>query len=221
MNKDKKKEIIPDIMFDIMKGPGKGGFIAVPRRLMEQVINEKCGHRMNCYEAYLYLIFRAGYADCEDRNLKRGEFFCSLRGLSQVFGWCFRRTKMFIGTLELHGIVTIRRVKRGYVILMRYYDEMCMQQQKKERVSKRDAVAERLFDEFWKLYHDIVPVPPVDVYMARKVWMKMTDGERKMAIDNIEGYYYSLRLVKYARSAYNYLLNKSYIICIAYEESGE
>lgn len=77
------------------------------------------------------------------------------------------------------------------------------------------------FDEFWNKYHDITGQRKSDLQAALKHWKKLSKVEKKLAIDNIKPYFYSLpvystgRPVKKART---YLSGKNYNDEFSYKE---
>ena len=77
------------------------------------------------------------------------------------------------------------------------------------------------FDEFWNKYHDITGQRKSDLQAVLKYWKKLSKVEKKLAIDNIKPYFYSLpvystgRPVKKART---YLRDKNYNDEFSYKE---
>lgn len=77
------------------------------------------------------------------------------------------------------------------------------------------------FDEFWNKYHEITGQKKTDLQAALKYWKKLTKTEKKLAIDNIKPYFYSLpvyssgRPVKKART---YLDDKNFNDEFSYKE---
>lgn len=77
------------------------------------------------------------------------------------------------------------------------------------------------FDEFWNKYHEITGQRKSDLQAALKYWKKLSKVEKKLAIDNIKPYFYSLpvystgRPVKKART---YLSDKNYNDEFSYKE---
>lgn len=77
------------------------------------------------------------------------------------------------------------------------------------------------FDEFWNKYHNITGQRKSDLQAALKYWKKLSKVEKKLAIDNIKPYFYSLpvystgRPVKKART---YLSDKNYNDEFSYKE---
>lgn len=77
------------------------------------------------------------------------------------------------------------------------------------------------FDEFWNKYHEITGQKKTDLQAALKYWKKLTKIEKKLALDNIKPYFYSLpvystgRPVKKART---YLDDKNFNDEFSYKE---
>jgi hypothetical protein len=77
------------------------------------------------------------------------------------------------------------------------------------------------FDEFWNKYHEITDQKKTDLQAALKYWKKLTKTEKRLAIDNIKPYFYSLpvystgRPVKKART---YLDDKNFNDEFSYKE---
>ena len=70
------------------------------------------------------------------------------------------------------------------------------------------------FVEFWDKYHSIIKEwAKTDRFASEKVWKRMTIKERQLALDNIQPYYDSAKIIrgrKVVHKARTYLNNKLY-----------
>lgn len=70
-----------------LKIPGKQGFMALSRRLLNTMFDEMYGRMHTEAEAYVYLLMKACFSDQGEGpgELKRGEMVYSVRELSMRF----------------------------------------------------------------------------------------------------------------------------------------
>ena len=73
------------------------------------------------------------------------------------------------------------------------------------------------FKAFWEQYHEITRKDKVNPGKARKVWNKLSAGERIAALENIETYYYHLNNTLFCLQAVNYLSHKAFLNEYEYE----
>jgi len=67
-----------------------------------------------------------------------------------------------------------------------------------------------LFSSFWDSYHSITSLKKTDNEATLKYWKKLTEQEKKKAIENIKPYYDSLSDKKYCKKARTYLSDKNF-----------
>lgn len=66
------------------------------------------------------------------------------------------------------------------------------------------------FDLFWNSYHSISGKPKTDLQATKKYWNKLTEPEKKKAIENIKPYCDSISEKKYIKKARTYLSDKNF-----------
>lgn len=197
-----------------LKIPGKQGFMALSRRLLNTMFDEMYGRVHTEAEAYVYLLMKACFSDQGEGpgELKRGEMVYSVRELSMRFGWSKRKVIRFLARLRLEGVVSTARTAHGSKLKLLYYEELCHLKVSRKSGERPKNLTDESFDVFWEQYHALTQQPALDIEAARKAWGKLTLTEREEAIGNMEMYLCLLPSIDRARSALNYLLMKSFVI---------
>lgn len=197
-----------------LKIPGKQGFMALSRRLLNTMFDEMYGRMHTDAEAYVYLLMKACFSDQGEGpgELKRGEMVYSVRELSMRFGWSKRKVIRFLARLRLEGVVSTARTAHGSKLKLLYYEELCHLKVSRKSGERPKNLTDESFDVFWEQYHALTQQPALDIEAARKAWGKLTLAEREEAIGNMEMYLCLLPSIDRARSALNYLLMKSFVI---------
>jgi len=197
-----------------LKIPGKQGFMALSRRLLNTMFDEMYGRMHTEAEAYVYLLMKACFSDQGEGpgELKRGEMVYSVRELSMRFGWSKRKVIRFLARLRLEGVVSTARTAHGSKLKLLYYEELCHLKVSRKSGERPKNLTDESFDVFWEQYHALTQQPALDIEAARKAWGKLTLTEREEAIGNMEMYLCLLPSIDRARSALNYLLMKSFVI---------
>ncbi len=197
-----------------LKIPGKQGFMALSRRLLNTMFDEMYGRMHTEAEAYVYLLMKACFSDQGEGpgELKRGEMVYSVRELSMRFGWSKRKVIRFLARLRLEGVVSTARTAHGSKLKLLYYEELCHLKVSRKSGERPKSRTDESFDVFWEQYHALTQQPALDIEAARKAWGKLTLAEREEAIGNMEMYLCLLPSIDRARSALNYLLMKSFVI---------
>ena len=95
------------------------------------------------------------------------------------------------------------------------YDVRICRAAKKEPAS--GTASDNGFKAFWEQYHEITRKDKVNPGKARKVWNKLSAGERIAALENIETYYYHLNNTLFCLQAVNYLSHKAFLNEYEYE----
>ena len=95
------------------------------------------------------------------------------------------------------------------------YDVRISRAAKKEPAS--GTPSDNGFKAFWEQYHEITRKDKVNPGKARKVWNKLSAGERIAALENIETYYYHLNNTLFCLQAVNYLSHKAFLNEYEYE----
>jgi len=120
---------------------------------------------------------------------------------------------------ELHLNILMELQESGYIKLVNHLGDVIVRQ--KALDLRAQINPEPQFDEFWNKYHDITEQKKTDLQAALKYWKKLTKTEKRLAIDNIKPYFYSLpvyssgRPVKKART---YLDDKNFNDEFSYKE---
>lgn len=197
-----------------LKIPGKQGFMALSRRLLNTMFDEMYGRMHTEAEAYVYLLMKACFSDQGEGpgELKRGEMVYSVRELSMRFGWSKRKVIRFLARLRLEGVVSTARTAHGSKLKLLYYEELCHLKVSRKSGERPKSRTDESFDVFWEQYHALTQQPALDIEAARKAWGKLTLAVREEAIGNMEMYLCLLPSIDRARSALNYLLMKSFVI---------
>ena len=197
-----------------LKIPGKQGFMALSRRLLNTMFDEMYGRMHTEAEAYVYLLMKACFSDQGEGpgELKRGEMVYSVRELSMRFGRSKRKVIRFLARLRLEGVVSTARTAHGSKLKLLYYEELCHLKVSRKSGERPKNLTDESFDVFWEQYHALTQQPALDIEAARKAWGKLTLAEREEAIGNMEMYLCLLPSIDRARSALNYLLMKSFVI---------
>lgn len=197
-----------------LKIPGKQGFMALSRRLLNTMFDEMYGRMHTEAEAYVYLLMKACFSDQGEGpgELKRGEMVYSVRELSMRFGWSKRKVIRFLARLRLEGVVSTARTAHGSKLKLLYYEELCHLKVSRKSGERPKNLTDESFDVFWEQYHALTQQPAVDIEATRKAWGKLTLSEREEAIGNMEMYLCLLPSIDRARSALNYLLMKSFVL---------
>lgn len=197
-----------------LKIPGKQGFMALSRRLLNTMFDEMYGRMHTEAEAYVYLLMKACFSDQGEGpgELKRGEMVYSVRELSMRFGWSKRKVIRFLARLRLEGVVSTAHTTHGSKLKLLYYEELCHLKVSRKSGERPKSRTDESFDVFWEQYHALTQQPALDIEAARKAWGKLTLAEREEAIGNMEMYLCLLPSIDRARSALNYLLMKSFVI---------
>lgn len=67
------------------------------------------------------------------------------------------------------------------------------------------------FNEFWKQYYSLLDRQGYDLYAALSEWEKLTEEEKRLAVQNMVPYFESLTDIRFVKTACNYLRFKVYL----------
>ena len=67
------------------------------------------------------------------------------------------------------------------------------------------------FNAFWKQYYSLLDRQGYDLYAALSEWEKLTEEERRLAVQNMVPYFESLTDIRFVKTACNYLRFKVYL----------
>lgn len=190
----------------------KKGYVLFPKVLFEEQIktNKKAnGH----FEAFILVLTHVNYSTiscCVNGNhfeCMRGESILSINHWAEIFGWCRSSTRYFFNKMFKEGI--IEKVVNPYCTHIRVPDYDLLTGKSKPNACEHSAINKE-FDEFWEKFHEIVQQPKLNVGRAKREWKKLSERERKLALDNIEEYYYHLDKIQYCQQAATYLSSKAF-----------
>ena len=144
-----------------LKIPGKQGFMALSRRLLNTMFDEMYGRMHTDAEAYVYLLMKACFSDQGEGpgKLKRGEMVYSSRELSMRFGWSRGRMRRFLARLELEGVVSTAHTTHGSKLKLLYYEELCHLKVSRKSGERPKSRTDESFDVFWEQYHALTQQP--------------------------------------------------------------
>lgn len=194
------------------------GFMAVPRYILEAIFSKKRSVKDDDRVMFFFLLYKALWTDNEKLGLKRGDMVFTVKGLATECGHSERYMSSFIRQLVEHKQVTVE--KRGKMSVMHFerYDELCMVKQGRKKASAGKKDMEPVFDDmknfeiFWENYHEnLKEVGREDKNLACIEWHKLDIESRKLAYMNVEQYVESLRDVRFAKKAVNYLKDRCFI----------
>jgi len=163
------------------------------------------------FEAFLLLVMNVKYADrserigTEIRTCHRGESFKSLQEWSELFHWSASKTRRYFVRLKDQGFIEWEGLTRTTRIKITSYDYYVGHHDMQNRIKYTPE-----FEDFWRQYHETTYMQAVDKDAAYRIWRKFSLDERKLAISNINNYYYGLSKTTYCVKALTYLKNKKF-----------
>ena len=194
------------------------GYIVVPKIMLTDYINHENGHEGDI-EAFLKLLIKVNYSDTQYTDYhnnailcKRGESLHSYRSWSDIFHWPVCRTYRFIRELKSKGIIEVIPHADTDALHIRVidYESWITIPSPKSKDSTKEAVNEQ-FQIFWNEYHSVTQLPKQNIAKAKREWKKLGKKEQKLAIANIEEYYFHQTNFKYLLQAGSYLANKAFL----------
>lgn len=194
------------------------GFMAVPRYILDAIFSKKRSVKNDVRVMFYFLLFKALWADNDNLGLKRGDLPFTVKGLAEECGHSERYMNGFVKKLVECGQVTVE--KRGRVSVMHFvkYDELCMAGSGRKRAARTKSDGAAVFDDmrnfeiFWEYYHEVLAdVGMEDKNLACIEWHKLDREDRVKAYRNVDIYADSLRDMRFAKKAVNYLKDKSYL----------
>lgn len=195
---------------NIRKDLQVAGYVMIPRALLLKAFEEhhEAEGDVNAFLRVLTYVNYAGtVAKCYHTEItcQRGESVISFRHWSEILGWTIGRTRRFFERQIADG--GIEQVAGDCVSHIRIpgYDVWTG---KKMTGKAGTSTLEEGFRMFWDEYHETTRMSRQNKEETFREWKKMSLKERKLAMENIEEYYYHLRDTKYCRQAAKYLANK-------------
>lgn len=190
----------------------KKGYILFPKALFEEQmkVNKKAeGH----FEAFILVLTHVNYSTttCNINGFhfecQRGESIMSLNHWAEIFGWSRNRTRYFFDKMFDAGI--IEKLVNRFTTHIRIPDYDLLTGRLQHSATSRNSGSEG-FEKFWEKFHETTQQPKMNIGRAKREWKKLSDREKKLALDNIEEYYYHLSNIRYCQQAASYLSNKAF-----------
>ena len=196
-------------MGTLMESVWRHGYLAAPRVLLEAALRGDEQARV-----LAIVLLDVNFADREVVSgeqryfCRRGESIRSLRQWSERMGISIPQVKHYFGAFLAAGILErIDRPLHGGHIRVAQYDGLTGKAGSAAPAGERE---DKLFNEFWELYHRITGRAPVEQHLTRRYWDELTSEEQEQAYDNFTAYYQALDRKEYCRKATMYLKNKSF-----------
>lgn len=198
------------------------GFIIIPKALLLDQFAD-CDSHEGEIEAFLKLLMKVNYSETTTtdywRNTsvcQRGESLNSYRSWSSILHWTVGRTYRFLKRLEAKGIIEIIPHDDDVALHIRVVDyeswtSLPTAPATPEKQQQKKKADDEKFRIFWDAYHNTMQLPKENIARAQRIWKKLSEKERQLAIDNIEEYYYHLSNTKYTLHACSYLANKAFL----------
>lgn len=188
------------------KTMGKNGYLTVPRNLLEEVF---CVDKpFTEAQAYLYLYMKASFCNRKEKMpLKRGQLTFTASVLAKRFKWKVYTLREFLHTLHKEGVIVLEQMPGvGQKVTMCFYEVLAAGRGKPiGEVDRAD------FNAFWKQYYSLLERQGSDLYAALSEWERITEEERRLAVQNMVPYFESLTDIRYVKTACNYLRFKVYL----------
>lgn len=188
------------------KTMGKNGYLTVPRNLLEEVF---CVDKpFTEAQAYLYLYMKASFCNRKGKMpLKRGQLTFTASDMAKRFNWKVYTLREFLHTLHKEGVIVLEQMPGvGQKVTMCFYEVLAAGRGKPiGEVDRAD------FNAFWKQYYSLLERQGSDLYAALSEWERITEEERRLAVQNMVPYFESLTDIRYVKTACNYLRFKVYL----------
>lgn len=188
------------------KTMGKNGYLTVPRNLLEEVF---CVDKpFTEAQAYLYLYMKASFCNRKGKMpLKRRQLTFKTSDMAKRFNWKVYTLREFLHTLHKEGVIVLEQMPGvGQKVTMCFYEVLAAGRGKPiGEVDRAD------FNAFWKQYYSLLERQGSDLYAALSEWERITEEERRLAVQNMVPYFESLTDIRYVKTACNYLRFKVYL----------
>ena len=164
-------------------------------------------------DAFLRILTYVNYAEAvvkrESREVlcARGESVISYSQWAEILGWSLGRTRRCFIRLITNGSIELVKGDCASHIRIPAYDVWTG---KRKNGTAADSTVEESFGLFWNEYHETTRMPRQNREGALREWKRLSQKERKMALENIDDYFFHLRDTKYCRQAVKYLADKMF-----------
>ncbi len=192
----------------------KTGYVMVSRALLLNMF-EKHGEAESEQEAFLRVLVQVNYKDSiftsssgKKITCHRGESVITFATWGSILGWSRGRVKRFFDNCYRNG--SIENVNDGLKSHIRIpdYDRWTGRNGSVDESKRTDDEA---FEHFMDVYSEITRTPRINVGRAYRIWKKLSQHERQLALEKIEDYYNSLPDVHYCAQAATYLSDKAFL----------
>jgi len=195
---------------------GTTGYVMIPRALLLKAFDEH-HEASGDMEAFLKILTYVNYAEAVVRRVNtnvvcaRGESVISYSHWAEILGWSLGRTRHYFMRLVAEG--NIEQVKGDCASHIRIpgYDVWTG---KSQTGKKGDSAVEESFGQFWNEYHETTRMARQNRESALREWKKLSQNERKQALEHIDEYLFHLRDTKFCRQAAKYLADKLFLAVI-------
>ena len=186
------------------------GYVMIPRDLLLRAFDEhpEAGGDM---EAFLRILTYVNYAEAvvkrESKEVvcARGESVISYSQWAEILGWSFGRTRRCFMRLVANGYIEQVEGDCTSHIRIPAYDVWTG---KRKPGTAVDSTVEEAFGLFWDEYHETTRMPLQNREGELREWKRLSQKDRKMALEHIDDYFFHLRDTKYCRQAMKYLTDK-------------
>ena len=169
---------------------GTTGYVMIPRALLLKAFDEH-HEASGDMEAFLRILTYVNYAEAVVRRVNtnvvcaRGESVISYSHWAEILGWSLGRTRHYFMRLVAEG--NIEQVKGDCASHIRIpgYDVWTG---KSQTGKKGDSAVEESFGQFWNEYHETTRMARQNRESALREWKKLSQNERKQALEHIDEY---------------------------------
>ena len=186
------------------------GYVMIPRALLLRAFeeNREAVGDMNAFLRVLtYVNYAEGMTKCCNIEVacRRGESVISFSHWAEILGWTIGRTRRFFNRLIADGGIELVEGDCVSHIRIPGYDVWTG---KSQTGKKGDSAVEESFGQFWNEYHETTRMARQNRESALREWKKLSQNERKQALEHIDEYFFHLRDTKFCRQAAKYLADK-------------
>jgi len=167
-------------------------------------------------EAILILLMHVNYSDTvydihhKEVCCHRGEAVYNFTQWARFFGWTRPRTVRFFTRMRKEGIIRLISEQQSILHICVVDYDIWTGQNRLAREQKQ-TLYEQEFLEFWEKYHNTLHVKRRNIGRAQSEWRKLSDEDRRLAIQHIEDFYYSVEDVRFIPQASTYLADKAFL----------
>lgn len=186
---------------------GTEGYLVVPRALLNEVLRVE--QPFTLAQAYLYLFVHAAFCDKPVKGgLKRGQLTFTAAELAEIFHWTPRSVRRFLYVLREMGVVELEVVPGlRSKLTMCFYEALTGGKGKQLSTNERKECY-----SFWRKYYGLLDREATDYYATTLEWERLTQEERRLAMENMLVYFRSLNNIQFVKSAPSYLKYKAFLM---------